>query len=164
MGGPRLHTPSRSSSQPRSPSRIGRRALSGSRRLQVRGVSAPAVCSVPRSPGVYSALDFRTAGLRALTRYIHAAAPRLPLSMAVGVAAPSPLQFEVLCCRDCVLFQLCGPGFLTRTPSWFSGAPELDRIFFFLAWSGVSLPLQVLLEDPPMLRSPLIELSGLIYG
>ncbi|KAJ1082865.1 hypothetical protein NDU88_003029 [Pleurodeles waltl] len=100
VGGPRLHTPCRSSSWPRSPSRIERRALSGSHHLQVHGVSAPAVCSVPRRPGVYSALDFQTTGLRTLHRHVHAAAPRLPLSMAVGVAAPSPFPFEVLCCRS----------------------------------------------------------------
>ncbi|KAJ1176288.1 hypothetical protein NDU88_001570 [Pleurodeles waltl] len=100
VGGPRLHTPSRTLSRPRSPSRIGWRVLRGSCRLQVCGVSAPAVCSVPRCPGVYSTLDFRTAGLRAPSRYVHAAAPRLPLIMAVGVAAPPQLQFEVSCCRD----------------------------------------------------------------
>ncbi|KAJ1214179.1 hypothetical protein NDU88_001805 [Pleurodeles waltl] len=83
---------------PRTTSRFGWWAPSGRRRLQVRGVSSPAVCSVPLRPGVYSALDFRTAGLRALTRYVHAAAPRLPLGVAVGVAAPPLLQFEVSCC------------------------------------------------------------------
>ncbi|KAJ1129795.1 hypothetical protein NDU88_008160 [Pleurodeles waltl] len=56
--------------------------------------------SVPPRPGVYSALDFRTTGLRALARYVHAAGPRLSLSVAVGVAAPPLLQFEVSCCRD----------------------------------------------------------------
>ncbi|KAJ1127944.1 hypothetical protein NDU88_006337 [Pleurodeles waltl] len=59
----------------------------------------------PPSPGAsrlgsYSVLDFRTPGLRALTRYVHAAAPHLSLSVAVGVAAPLLLQFEVSCCRD----------------------------------------------------------------
>ncbi|KAJ1107758.1 hypothetical protein NDU88_005147 [Pleurodeles waltl] len=56
--------------------------------------------SVPPRPGAYSTLDFRTTGLRALSRYIHTAAPCLSLSVAVGVAAPPLLQFEVLCCRD----------------------------------------------------------------
>ncbi|KAJ1185062.1 hypothetical protein NDU88_001857 [Pleurodeles waltl] len=56
--------------------------------------------NVPSRPGAYSALDFRTTGLCALTRYVHAAAPRLSLNVAVGVAASPLLQFEVSCCRD----------------------------------------------------------------
>ncbi|KAJ1156878.1 hypothetical protein NDU88_009595 [Pleurodeles waltl] len=47
-----------------------------------------------------SALDFRTTGLRTFIRYVPAAAPRLSLSVAVGVAALPLIQFELSCCRD----------------------------------------------------------------
>ncbi|KAJ1174837.1 hypothetical protein NDU88_000128 [Pleurodeles waltl] len=56
--------------------------------------------SVPPCPGAYSALDFQTTRLRTHTRYVHAAAPRLLLCVAAGVAAPPLHQFEVSCCRD----------------------------------------------------------------
>ncbi|KAJ1202339.1 hypothetical protein NDU88_006139 [Pleurodeles waltl] len=82
----------RSQSRPQAPSRVGMGAPVGA------AVSGCVASQCAPSPWCIFRLGF--SDLRAPRGYLHAAAPRLSLNVAVGVAASPLLQFGVLGCRD----------------------------------------------------------------
>ncbi|KAJ1090529.1 hypothetical protein NDU88_003661 [Pleurodeles waltl] len=109
-------------------------------------------------------------GLQAPLRIDHAAAPHLSPNVTLWVDASSLHQFGVSDCRDRVLgskslvISAKRARFPMQPPSWFSGAPGFDRIFFFLSCSRMPPLLRVLYRGPLMLGSSLMRFTGLVDG